>query len=66
MKTKRVLLTMDTALIDWLDEEAKRLGRSRAWLVNRYCTQAMNRKEYGRKAGRGQKAKRTGRPKGDR
>jgi hypothetical protein len=46
---RRVLITMDESLIQWLDEEGKRLGRSRAWLVNRYCTQAMNRKEYQRK-----------------
>ena len=60
--TKRVLITMDANLIDWLDEEANRLDRSRAWLMNRYCTQAMNRKEYqrgGKKRGTRRKSRKT-------
>ena len=59
--TRRVLITMEENLIDWIDQEAKRLGRSRAWLVNRYCIQAMNRKEYQRKGcGSGKGKRKTG------
>lgn len=56
-ESRRILVDLDVDLIAFLDDEAKRLDRSRTWLVNRYCTQAMNRKRYQR-SGRKKRSKR--------